>query len=74
MVDTTHIDDGYFLFTLSNGQWGQTSSTPVGGDVTRWRVEFLSPQVGVALVDNTDVYKTSDGGLNWRLISLLPTS
>lgn len=74
VVDTTHIDDGYFLFTLSNGQWVQTSSAPVGGDVTRWRVEFLSPQVGVALVDSTDVYKTSDGGQNWQNISLLPKS
>jgi photosystem II stability/assembly factor-like uncharacterized protein len=74
VVDTTHIDDGYFLFTLSNGQWVQTSSAPVGGDVTRWRVEFLSPQVGVALVDGTDVYKTGDRGLNWQRISALPKS
>jgi len=28
----------------------------------------------VALVDNTDVYKTSDGGQNWQQISLLPKS
>jgi photosystem II stability/assembly factor-like uncharacterized protein len=75
VVDTTHVNDGNFLFALTRGQWAQTSSAPVGGnDVTRWQVEFLSPQVGVALVDDTDVYKTSDGGQNWQRISALPKS
>src|SRR5204863_2853693 len=75
VVDPTHIDDGYFLFTLSNGQWVQTSNAPPGGDEGNdRRVEFLSPQVGVALVGSTTVYKTSDGGQNWQQISALPKS
>jgi photosystem II stability/assembly factor-like uncharacterized protein len=70
VVDATHSYDGTFLFTLSNGQWVKTSSAPPGGDTAT--VEFLSSQAGIALVNNTDVYRTSNGGKTWKKIGTLP--
>jgi len=65
VLDATHSYDNTFLYVLINGQWVKTSNAPPGGDTTR--VQFLSPQIGIAIVNaHEEVYRSNDGGKTWQ--------
>ena len=70
ITDTNHIYDGKYLYELKNGQWTKTSNVLVDAD----RIQFLSSQQGIALVNYRDFSNSTDGGKSWHKISTLPQS
>ncbi len=75
VVDATHLDSiiDFALFALSHGQWVQISNAPLSGSsVIIVAGGFLTSQLGLALVNDSDVYKTTDGGKTWQKIATLP--
>lgn len=62
-----------FLLTLVHGQWIQTANNFSLGALGS--AQFVSSQTALALMpsnNGVDVYKTSDGGNHWSIISTLP--